>query len=143
MLQWAPGQGGGTYPGPASVHLQGTHCCHQHHHVGHQAGCSALDVEEFLHADVSTKAGFSDCGESSGKLTIIVYTQQDRVCQPLVWFQFKKQPKSPTSRSCPALRHVHGQRQMPVLPFRKTFHFLKIPYKLALSAPHDCVLSLL
>lgn len=73
MLPRAPlGREAGTYPGPASVHLQGAHRCHQHHDVGHQTRRSALDVEEFLHANVSTKAGFSHCGESSWKLAIIV-----------------------------------------------------------------------
>lgn len=61
-----------TYTGPASVHLQSAHCCHQHHDVGHQTRRSTLDVEELLHANVSTKAGFGYCGESSWKLAIIV-----------------------------------------------------------------------
>lgn len=66
----------GTYARSASVHLQSSHGGHQHHHVGHQAGCSAFDVEEFLHPNVSPKASFGHCGEASWKWAIIFQKQQ-------------------------------------------------------------------
>lgn len=66
----------GTYTGPASVHLQSPHCRHQHHDIGHQARSSTLDVEEFLHSNISTKPSFSDWGESRGKCAVIVTKQQ-------------------------------------------------------------------
>ena len=86
---------GGTYARAASVHLQSPHGGHQHHHVGHQAGRSTLDVEKFLHSNISTKAGFSYCGESRWRLAIIV-SQQEQVlvfsnCWP--WLRLKGQVK--------------------------------------------------
>lgn len=45
----------------SSVHLQGSDSGHQHHHVGSQAWVAALDVEELLHANVSTKSGLCHC----------------------------------------------------------------------------------
>lgn len=45
----------------SSVHLQGSDSGHQHHHVRSQAWVAALDVEELLHADVSTEASLSHC----------------------------------------------------------------------------------
>ena len=44
--------------GEAAVHLQGTDGCHQHGGVRHEIGLPALDVEEFLGAEVGAEAGF-------------------------------------------------------------------------------------
>lgn len=138
------GREDGTYTGPASVHLQSTHGCHQHHYVRHQTRCSTLDVEELLHANVSTKAGFRDCGESSWKPSIIVWKQQDRVWQPLAWLQFKGQPKFPPPPGyCPALRRVHMQRETAVAAFQSMSYFLTFLTKLALSPSHHRALMLL
>ncbi len=38
-----------------AVHLQGADGRYQHDGIGHQPGIAALDVEEFLHADVGTE----------------------------------------------------------------------------------------
>lgn len=85
----------GTYARAASVHLQSPHGGHQHHHVGHQAGRSTLDVEKFLHSNISTKAGFSYCGESRWRLAIIV-SQQEQVLvfsNCWLWLRLKGQFK--------------------------------------------------
>lgn len=53
-----------------AVHLQSTDGGHQHHHVGSQAWVAALNVEELLHANVSTEASLSDWGcEEKTRLT--------------------------------------------------------------------------
>lgn len=48
--------------GSSSMHLQRPDSGHQHDHVRSQARVAALDVEELLHANVSTKASFSHWG---------------------------------------------------------------------------------
>lgn len=50
-----------THLWSSSVHLQGSNSRHQHHHVGPQARVATLDVEELLHANVSTKASLRHC----------------------------------------------------------------------------------
>lgn len=73
-----PGRKYETYAWPASMHLQSSNRCHQHNRIRHQARCSALDIEKFLHSNISTKASFSYCGESRWKL-VIIFSKQEQV----------------------------------------------------------------
>lgn len=51
------------------MHLQGSHSGHKHHCIGYKARVPALDVEELLHANVSTKACLSHWKENISENT--------------------------------------------------------------------------
>lgn len=55
---------------PPSVHLQRAYSGHQDDDVGHQPRSSALDVEEFLHSNISPKASFRHCTETGRERAI-------------------------------------------------------------------------
>lgn len=44
----------------SAMHLECSHGCHQNYSIWHQARVTTLDIEELLHANVSTKASLSD-----------------------------------------------------------------------------------
>ena len=46
--------------GLAAVHLERAHRCHHDHRVRRKPRCAALDVQEFLRAEVRAEAGFRD-----------------------------------------------------------------------------------